>query len=85
MKQLTVFGASVIITCLSLTASSQEQVNTTSTEHPYKVQATNVTIGNASYAQKVLWFWKYFDDNTLDKVGDCLRVMLKRIFLMARQ
>jgi hypothetical protein len=70
MKQLTVFGVSVIFTCFSFTASSQQQVMNAGNDQPYKVQATNVTIGNPAYAQKVLWFWKYFDDNTLDKVND---------------
>lgn len=70
MKQLTATGVSIILICLSFTAWSQQQVTNTSTDQPYKVQATNVTIGNPAYAQKVLWFWKYFDDNTLDKAGD---------------
>lgn len=69
MKKLA-FAASTICICFSFTALSQQQVGNTSTDQPYKVQATNVTIGNPAYAQKVLWFWKYFDDNTLDKVGD---------------
>jgi ketosteroid isomerase-like protein len=39
-------------------------------DQPYKVGATNVTLGNQAYAEKVLWVWKYYDDNTFDKIGD---------------
>lgn len=76
MKRLTILAAFVLFTCLSFNAFSQKkdvkQVSNTNSDQPYKVGATNVSIGNSAYAQKVLWAWKYYDDNTLDKAGDLL-------------
>jgi hypothetical protein len=75
MKRLTILTAFTLFACFSFNAFSQKkdvkQVNNTSSDQPYKVQAKNISIGNPAYAQKVLWLWKYYDDNTLDK-GDAL-------------
>lgn len=37
---------------------------------PYDVANKNITMGNQAYAQKVLWAWRYFQDNTIDKMKD---------------
>jgi hypothetical protein len=66
MKRLTILAAFTLCTCIS--AFAQKDVKQVSnSDQPYKVQATNISIGNPAYAQKVLWLWKYYDDNTLDK------------------
>lgn len=74
MKHLTILAAFALFTCISFNAFSQKkdakQVSNTSSDQPYKVGATNVSIGNNALAQKVLWAWKYYDDNTLDKIAD---------------
>ena len=41
-----------------------------SSDQPYKVHATNITLGDQAFSQKVLWAWKYYDNNTLDKAAD---------------
>jgi hypothetical protein len=74
MKRLSILAAFSLFTCISLNAFSQKkdvkQVSNTSSDEPYKVGATNITLGNQALAQKVLWIWKYYDDNTLDKAAD---------------
>ena len=74
MKHLTILAAFALFTCLSSQAFSQKkdvkQVSNTSSDQPYKDGATNISIGNSALAKKVLWLWKYYDDNTLDKAED---------------
>lgn len=75
MKYLTILACFAFFACLSFKAIAQKdvkQVSNTMSNQPYKVGATNVSIGNSALAQKVLWAWKYYDDNTLDKVADLL-------------
>jgi hypothetical protein len=76
MKHLTILAVFTLFTCLSFNAFSQKndvkQVSTTSSDQPYKVEAKNISIGNPALSQKVLWAWKYYDDNTLDKLSDLL-------------
>ncbi|HWI94056.1 MAG TPA: nuclear transport factor 2 family protein [Flavisolibacter sp.] len=71
MKRLTILIALALLTSFSISAFSQKkdvkQVSSSNSDQPYKVQANNISIGNPAYAQKVLWLWKYYDDNTLDK------------------
>jgi len=73
MKRLTIV-VTITLICFTLNAQNKDvkQVNNNSSGQPYKVQATNITIGNPAYAQKILWVWKYYDDNTLDKMADLL-------------
>lgn len=76
MKGFTIIAASVLFSCISFNSFSQDkdvkQVSSDNSNQPYKVGATNISIGNPVYAQKVLWFWKYFDNNTLEKVDNLL-------------
>lgn len=76
MKGLSIIAASVLFSCISFNTFSQnkdvKQVDSENSDQPYKVRATNISIGNPAYAQKVLWFWKYFDNNTLDKVDNLI-------------
>lgn len=76
MKRLTILAVFTLFTCLSFNAFSQKkdvkQVSNTSSDQPYKVHANNISIGNKALTQKVLWAWKYYDDNTLDKIADFL-------------
>lgn len=74
MKSLTIL-ATALCSLLTFTAIAQndnaKQVKNENSE-PYKVQATNVAIGDNALAQKILWLWKYYDDNMLDKAADLL-------------
>ena len=75
MKRLTILAVTTLFCSLSFIASAQndmKQVKNESSDQPYKVGATKITIGNPAYAQKVLWAWKYYDDNMLDKAADLL-------------
>jgi len=76
MKRLTILAAFTLLTCISFKAFSQKkdvkQASNTTSDQPYKVGATNITLGSQALAQKVLWAWKYYDDNTLDKAADLL-------------
>lgn len=73
MKRLTILATFALFICFSFSAFAQKDVKQVSnTNSPYKVQANNISIGNNALAQKVLWAWKYYDDNTLDKVEDLL-------------
>lgn len=71
MKQVTVL-ATILFSCFCFNAFSQKEVKQVSnqTNQPYKVQATRISIGNPAYSQKVLWAWKYYDENTLDKASN---------------
>ena len=74
MKHLRIPAAFTLLAFLSVTIYAQKKdVKPTSSktlDQPYKVGAGNVTLGNQAYNQKVLWAWKYYDDNTLDKAAD---------------
>lgn len=70
MKRL--FLAAAVLFSLFAFAQNKnvKEVKNEMPNQPYKVGATNVSIGNSAYAQKILWAWKYYDDNTLDKAND---------------
>ena len=75
MKQhLKITLAFVLFAFLSFTMYAQKKDVKPAGSHmsaqPYKVGATNITLGNQAYSQKVLWAWKYYDENTLDKAAD---------------
>jgi ketosteroid isomerase-like protein len=73
MKRLTILAAFILFASFFINIYAQKKdvkQGTNSSDQPYKVHATNITLGNQAYAQKVLWAWKYFDDNTLDKAAD---------------
>lgn len=75
MKHLNILATVILFCFLSISGYSQKdikQVKNESSDQPYKVQVTKITIGNPAYAQKILWAWKYYDDNTLDKAEDLL-------------
>lgn len=72
MKRLTIL-AFALFASFSFNAFAQKDVKQVSnTNSPYKMQANNISIGNSALAQKVLWAWKYYDDNMLDKSVDLL-------------
>ena len=74
MKHLKIPAAVTLFAFLSLTIYAQKkddkQPSSKTSDQPYKVGAGNITLGNQAYNQKVLWAWKYYDDNTLDKAAD---------------
>jgi ketosteroid isomerase-like protein len=73
MRHLTLLAA-LVLTCVSFSALSQKkdakQVSSNTSDRPYKVQSTNISIGNSAYADKVLWAWKNYDINKMDKMAD---------------
>jgi ketosteroid isomerase-like protein len=73
MRRLTLLAA-LVLTCVSFSALSQKkdvkQVSNNTSSQPYKVQSTKISIGNPAYADKVLWAWKYYDENKMDKMPD---------------
>jgi len=74
MKHLSILTAFIMFASFSFNIYGQKkdvkQETSNTSDQPYKVGATKVTLGNQAYAQKVLWAWKYYDDNTLDKAAD---------------
>ena len=64
MKRLKITAAFLLFASFSCTMYAQSK------EAPYKAQASNITLGDQAFSQKVLWAWKYYDDNTLDKAAD---------------
>ena len=72
MKRLLISATTILFCALGLNAFSQDvtQAKNQTSGQPYKVQYNNISIGNPAYVQKVLWAWKYYDDNTLDKAAD---------------
>ena len=74
MKHLRIPAAFTLFAFLSVTIYAQKkdvkQPGSKTSDQPYKVGAGTVTLGNQAYNQKVLWAWKYYDDNTLDKAAD---------------
>ena len=74
MKHLKILAAFIMFASFSFNIYAQKKdvkpASSSASDQPYKVGATNVTLGNQAYAQKVLWAWKYYDDNTLDKAAD---------------
>lgn len=73
MRHVTIL-AIIALSFISFDALAQKkdvkQVSSNNSNQPYKVQSTNISIGNNAYAQKVLWAWKYYDENTTDKMAD---------------
>ena len=69
-----ILAAFILFVSFSLQLNAQKkdvkQPASSASDLPYKVGATNIGLGNQAYAQKVLWAWKYYDDNTLDKAAD---------------
>lgn len=65
---LAVFALSFI--SFSALAQKKDVKPVSSTSEPYKVESSNISVGNPAYAQKVLWAWKYYDENTTDKMAD---------------
>jgi len=72
MKRSLILATIILLGSFSFNLYAQQptQAKNQSSDQPYKIQATKITIGNAVYAQKVLWAWKYYDNNTLDKAAD---------------
>lgn len=74
MKQLTTLTVFIMLASFSFNIYAQKkdakQETSNTSDQPYKVGATKITLGNQAYSQKVLWAWKYYDDNTLDKAAD---------------
>jgi len=74
MKHLKILAAFIVLVSFSFNVHAQKkdvkQAGGSASDQPYKVGATNITLGNQAYAQKILWVWKYYDDNTLDKAAD---------------
>jgi ketosteroid isomerase-like protein len=74
MKRLAILTIFIMFASFSFNIYAQKkdvkQDTGNTSDQPYKVGATNITLGNQAYAQKVLWAWKYYDDNTLDKAAD---------------
>ena len=67
MKHMKIPAAFFLFALFSITMYAQSKA---SSDQPYKVHATNITLGDQAFSQKVLWAWKYYDDNTLDKAAD---------------
>jgi ketosteroid isomerase-like protein len=74
MKHLKTLAVLILFASFSLSIYAQKKeakpASGITSNQPYKVGATKVSLGNQAYSQKVLWAWKYYDDNTLDKVAD---------------
>ena len=70
MKRLTILAATAFLIFSANAQNDMKQTKNESSDQPYKVGATKITVGNPAYAQKVLWLWKYYDNNTLDKGAD---------------
>ena len=73
MKHLTILTAFIVLASFSFTIYAQKDVKQTpsnTSDQPYKVSTTKITLGNQAYTEKVLWAWKSYDDNNVDKVGD---------------
>ena len=74
MKQLTILTTFIMFASFTFNLYAQKkevkQETSNTSDQPYKVGATKITLGNQAYSQKVLWTWKYYDDNTLDKAAD---------------
>jgi len=67
MKHLAVLASFAMLASFSFIAYAQQK---DVKNQPYKVRSTNITLGNQAYAEKVLWAWKFYDDNNLDKAAD---------------
>ena len=71
MKRSSILATTILLASFSFNLYAQKGATPVkSTDQPYKVQATKLTMGNPAYSQKVLWAWKYYDNNTLDKAAD---------------
>ena len=74
MKHLKILAAFIMFASLSFNIYAQKKdvkpASSNASDQPYKVGATKITLGNQAYTQKVLWAWKYYDENTLDKAAD---------------
>jgi hypothetical protein len=73
MKRFYLHSLIAIFAAFTLCANAQnpgaKQVKANSPNQPYKVESTNISIGNMAYAQKVLRAWKDYDNNTMDNMA----------------
>ena len=79
MKHLMILAAFILLASFSFNIYAQKKdakqassnaASSNMSDQPYKVGATKIVLGNQAYAQKVLWAWKYYDDNTVEKAAD---------------
>lgn len=76
MKRLSILFATIVLSFPSLCATAQQKgakhIANKSSNMPYKMEYTNLRIGNDQYSMKVLNAWKAYDDGDLDRVADML-------------
>ena len=66
-----ILAASILFASFSFAQKKEvKQASSNPSDQPYKIGATKIALGNQAYSQKVLWAWKYYDDNTFDKGAD---------------
>jgi ketosteroid isomerase-like protein len=63
---MAIFSAFTL--CAHAQNPAAKPVKQSNQDQPYKVEVTNISIGNMAYAQKVLRAWKAYDNNTMDNL-----------------
>lgn len=75
MKRTSILAAVVFLSAFTFVGQAQNtsaMQTKNSKESSDKGPVTNIAIGNAAYAQKVIQVWKDYDNNNLDNFGDLL-------------
>lgn len=71
MRPFTILAAVVCIgSALNVYAQDRNSIPPYRPNQPFDLQVSNVTIGNETNAQKLLWIYKYYEANMLDKIAD---------------
>jgi hypothetical protein len=63
--------------------SQKKELSDVSLLLPYKIQFQNFPFGNFRYIQKVLFYWKDYCENTMDKSADLFTDDVVQLFPMA--
>lgn len=74
MKRLSILLSTFILSLFTLDTIAQnngaKHVANKASDMPYKIQYTNLRLGNSQYSMKVMNAWKAYDDGDLDRAAD---------------
>jgi hypothetical protein len=72
MKCLTILAAIVFVCTANVNGQDKNLMPAMgeTPNLPYKIANKNVTLGNPAYAQKLLWIYKNYEDNNIDKIAE---------------
>lgn len=80
MKRLSVLFAIASLLSFTFVHSQEATAVKSSMTMPYKIDFSNLSVGNEMYSMKILNAWKAFDDNKLAQMADLFADNVKAYF-----